>query len=155
MRTVPVIEIGQADTVAGQAPVRRLLSIVLLLALKDRATEVRFEPSESDGEWKLRYEVADHWYEMVPVPLDVPISQEVRQIAGLRSSFWKKAPNEGTLRVVISGQSVEIMALIQASERGSRSRETVILRLPPTPFPVEEAGRILREYLGTHPGDPT
>jgi hypothetical protein len=135
MSTIPVIDIANADAVAAQLPVRRLVSLVLLLAVKDRATEVRFEPSVADGEWKLRYEIDGRWYDMAPVPLDVPISREIRRLG------------ERTIRWAISGQAVEITVLLSRAGRDSRQPETAVLRLPHPTGAADQAGRVLGEYL--------
>src|SRR5438105_301035 len=84
------IKIDSHSALSGSVRVRQLVYLVLLRAIKDRATEVHFEPSAPDGEWKLRYHVAHAWYELVPVPLHVPISKEIRKLAGLglARSLW-------------------------------------------------------------------
>ncbi len=160
MCKVPVIDIGNDEAVFSQAPVRRLVYIVLLLATKDRATEVRFEPSDTDSEWKLRYEVGGRWYDMVPVPLNIPISQEIRHMARLRfASAWqrlcawhtdKSAPDASALRLVISGKGIEITASFHRWGSGSRALEAVVLRLPPTTVLAEQAGSILGDYCRKH-----
>jgi hypothetical protein len=157
MSTVPVIDIGNGDVLSRQAPVRRLVYLVLLLAVKDRAAEVRFEPSEADREWKLRYEVGGQWHDMEPVPLDVPICQEIRRLGGMRSaSRWRRllawpgdtgVADERTIRLVISGKAVELTASLHRSGHGNRQLETAVLRLPRSTGPADDAGRVLGEYL--------
>ena len=151
------MDIGNDEAVARQAPVRRLVFMVLLLATKDRATEVRFEPSEADSAWKLRYKVGGCWYDMAPVPLEVPIAQEIRHMAGLRlASVWqrlfawgtdKATPDEGTIRLVIRGKEMEITASLHRGGSGSGGLDTVALRLPQTSVLAEQAEPILGEYL--------
>ena len=51
---------------AEAAPVRKLLNMVLLLAIKDKASDIHFEPFEE--EYKMRYRVDGVLYELVPPP---------------------------------------------------------------------------------------
>ena len=51
---------------AEAAPVRKLLNMVLLLAIKDKASDIHFEPFED--EYKMRYRVDGVLYELVPPP---------------------------------------------------------------------------------------
>ena len=51
---------------ASIAAVFAVVALVLLLAVKDRAAEVRFEPKGE--EYCLRYLVEGNYYEMVPPP---------------------------------------------------------------------------------------
>jgi hypothetical protein len=157
MTTTPVIHIGSGDAVSGQVPVRRLIYLVLLLAVKDRAAEVRFEPSEVDGEWKLRYLVGGQWYDMAPVPLDVPICEEIRRLGGMHSaSGWRRllawrggkpVADERAIRLVISGKAMEITASLHRGGRGNRQLETAVLRLSHSAGPADDAGRVLGAYL--------
>jgi len=163
MLTIPVIDIGSDQAFSSQVPVRKLIYLVLLVAIRDRATEVRFSPSEADSQWKLGYEIDGRWHEMVPVPLHWGISQEIRRLAGLRFAFpwrqflvWRKdkaAPDQSAIRLQISGKCVEIMASLGRAESGSRGPEAVILRLPQTGVSAEEAGATLQKHLRRHRRD--
>ena len=48
------------------APVRKLINMVLLMAIKDHASDIHFEPFED--EYKMRYRCDGVLYEMVPPP---------------------------------------------------------------------------------------
>ena len=49
---------------ADSAPVRKLLNMVLLLAIKDHASDIHFEPFED--EFRIRIKADGVLYEMVP-----------------------------------------------------------------------------------------
>ena len=49
---------------ADAAPVRKLINMVFLLAIKDQASDIHFEPFED--EYKMRYRCDGVLYEMVP-----------------------------------------------------------------------------------------
>jgi hypothetical protein len=149
MSTLPIIDLGTSEGISGQVPVRKLISLVLLLAVKDRATEVRFVPCAADGQWKLCYQVGGDWSDMEPVPLDVPISQEVRRLGRMSAGWWGlfgwRDTNEATIRLLIAGQPVEIKASLH--REAGQPLETVVLRLSQQAAPAENAARLLGEFM--------
>ena len=60
------IDLEAIEEMAEAAPVRKLLNMVLLLAIKDKASDIHFEPFEE--EYKMRYRVDGILYELVPPP---------------------------------------------------------------------------------------
>ncbi len=160
MSGVAVVGIASSAVIASQVPARKLAYMLLLLAIGDRATEVQFEPSVTDGTWKVRFQVDGVWYEMVPVPLDVPLSHEIRRLARMSGArrllrwltAWcssNAARDEGRIRVVVSGKAVDVTVVVKSSRCGRHTIESVALRFPSAPVPSEEASEILREYLGS------
>lgn len=113
-----VIEIDSHAALSASAPVRKLVYMVVLLAIKDRATEVQFEPSSLEGVWKIRCMIDGAWYEMVPVPLQLPISQEIRRLAklGLTHRLWTllrrftrgAVEPEVRVRLLVAGRAVDL-----------------------------------------------
>src|SRR5206468_5712342 len=65
-RNENTIDLEAIEEMAEAAPVRKLLNMVLLLAIKDKASDVHFEPFEE--EYKMRYRVDGVLYELVPPP---------------------------------------------------------------------------------------
>jgi hypothetical protein len=163
MSAASVIKIDSPAALAEGAPARRLVYMVLLLAVKDRAAEVQFEPSPPDREWKLRYKVGGAWYEMAPVPLQAPISQEVRRLAGLgllrrlltylgRLATGGVPAREKRLRLLVAGHAVDLGVTVEPARVGGGGwAEAVALRLPEGELPSEEARRILTDYVQSLP----
>src|SRR2546423_13229771 len=65
------------------APVRKLLNMVMLLAIKDKASDIHFEPFEE--EYKMGYRCDGVLYEMVPPPrhLAMAISSRIKVMSNL------------------------------------------------------------------------
>lgn len=155
MLSISRIDISNSEAILLATNVRKFVYFVLLLAVKDGATEVRIEPSESEGVWKLRYQVGSVWDELEPIPLHIPIAQEVRRLARMYYGFrwWRRltglanqpATKEGGIRLIISGAEIDVIVSIHS--RGFEAPESVVLRLPGPELPSEGAWRILREYL--------
>ena len=64
-------------------PVLRVLDTVMLLAIKDRIREIRFEPKQNA--YEIRFVIPDEIYELVPPPswLHFPIAKPWRPLPGL------------------------------------------------------------------------
>ena len=76
-------DLDAIEEMAEAAPVRKLLNMVLLLAIRDKASDIHFEPFED--EYKMRYRVDGVLYELVPPPrhLAPAISSRSKVIANL------------------------------------------------------------------------
>lgn len=64
------IDIGGEEELAETQPIRKLLNMVMLLAIKDQASDIHFEPFED--EFKIRVRADGVLYEMVPPPVTSP-----------------------------------------------------------------------------------
>ncbi len=146
---------------ATMPPHRKVVLLVLLLAVKDRATEIRLEPrcfEEEEGvegqgpRIRISYEVDGQFHELVPPPdhLVPLIVQEIETIAGYETSSgrssgfirhlirWIERPhpplNPGRIRWRHGDFEGDIEVRIDASERGDR----LFLRLPAMPDHLSE-----------------
>jgi uncharacterized protein (TIGR02996 family) len=157
----PVINIANEDSLSSHTEKRRFILMMLLCAVRCRATELRFEPSETDQPWCVRYKACDQWYDMVPFPFHFTVSHDFRHLAGISSSsLWQRlfswrrdngTPNQTSIRLVISGKSVELIASFCPSISRSPTAETVAIWFPQAGNAVEETGSILHEHFRKHP----
>ena len=60
------IDLDTLKDAADSNPVRKLINLVLLQAIKDKASDIHFEPFED--EFKMRYRIDGVLYEMMPPP---------------------------------------------------------------------------------------
>ena len=60
------IDLDTIKDAADSNPVRKLINLVLLQAIKDKASDIHFEPFED--EFKMRYRIDGVLYEMMPPP---------------------------------------------------------------------------------------
>jgi type IV pilus assembly protein PilB len=77
------VDLAGAEALADSAPVRKLLNMVLLLAIKDHASDLHFEPFED--EFRIRIKADGVLYEMVPPPrhLAFAITTRIKVMANL------------------------------------------------------------------------
>lgn len=149
----------------GMTPVGRLVAMVLLLALKDQAREVRFEPSvDETGTRGLRlfYEVQGEVHELVPPPAAIAteVLDEVQKASGLQTPRrrWAERLRRladrldpqvettrlGRFRIVGGHLSHEVTVRAYPSPIGPR----LFLTLGEVPSPLaEQSAALLRQQL--------
>ena len=93
------------------APVRKLLNMVMLLAIKDRASDIHFEPFED--EYKIRMRCDGVMYEMVPPPrhLAMAISTRIKVMSNLDIAE-RRLPQDGRIELNVGGNSVDMRVSI-------------------------------------------
>jgi len=106
------------------APVRKLLNMVMLLAIKDRASDIHFEPFEE--EYKLRYRCDGVMYEMVPPPrhLAMAISTRIKVMSNLDIAE-RRLPQDGRIELNVGGNQVDMRVSILPTMFG----ESCIIRV--------------------------
>ncbi|MBM4087075.1 MAG: pilus assembly protein PilB [Planctomycetes bacterium] len=118
------IDIESLEQMANIAPVRKLLNLVLLQAIKDKASDIHFEPFED--EFKIRYRIDGVLYEMVPPPkhLSVAITSRIKVMANLDIAE-RRLPQDGRVELNISGSPVDIRIAILPTMFG----ESTVMRV--------------------------
>ncbi|MEI7684135.1 MAG: ATPase, T2SS/T4P/T4SS family [Planctomycetota bacterium] len=110
-RSESSIDLDSMVEQAEAAPVRKLLNMVMLLAIKDRASDIHFEPFEE--EYKLRYRCDGVMYEMVPPPrhLAAAISTRIKVMANLDIAE-RRLPQDGRIELNVGGNQVDMRVSI-------------------------------------------
>jgi type IV pilus assembly protein PilB len=123
-RNESTIDLEAIEEMAEAAPVRKLLNMVLLLAIKDKASDIHFEPFED--EYKMRYRVDGVLYELVPPPrhLAPAISSRIKVMSNLDIAE-RRLPQDGRIELAIGGNSVDI----RVSTLPTMFGESVVLRI--------------------------
>ncbi len=118
------IDLEAIEEMADAAPVRKLLNMVLLLAIKDKASDIHFEPFEE--EYKMRYRVDGILYELVPPPrhLAAAISSRIKVMSNLDIAE-RRLPQDGKIQLALGGNSVDI----RVSTLPTMFGESVVLRI--------------------------
>ena len=87
---------------AAKNPIRRFITLVLMQAQEDRATELVVGVAPEDGEGTpIKYKVEGSWYDMSPFPSDIRarVVGELGRMAGLRK---RQFPQDGVLSVPLT-----------------------------------------------------
>ncbi|MFI4893946.1 MAG: GspE/PulE family protein [Phycisphaerales bacterium JB058] len=102
----------------------KLLNLVLMQAIKDKASDIHFEPFED--EFKMRYRIDGVLYEMVPPPahLGSAITSRVKVMANLDIAE-RRLPQDGRIALTIGDSSVDLRVAVLPTMHG----ESVVMRL--------------------------
>ncbi len=109
---------------ANLAPVVKFVNLVLYQAVKDRASDIHFEPFEN--EFKIRYRVDGALYEMAPPPkhLALPVTSRIKVIAGLNIAE-RRIPQDGRIQLNIGDKLIDFRVSTLPTQFG----ESVVLRI--------------------------
>ena len=102
----------------------KLLNLVLLQAIKDRASDVHFEPFED--EFKMRYRIDGVLYEMVPPPkhLGPAITSRIKVMAKMDIAE-RRLPQDGRIELTVGGAPVDLRVSVLPTMYG----ESVVMRV--------------------------
>ena len=117
-------DLASDEEIASAAPVRKLLNMVLLLAIKDQASDIHFEPFED--EFKIRVRADGVLYEMVPPPrhLANAITTRIKVMAELDIAE-RRLPQDGRIELNVGGNSVDLRVSVLPTMFG----ESVVMRV--------------------------
>jgi type IV pilus assembly protein PilB len=116
-----VIDLEEA---ANAAPVVRFVNLVLYQAIQDRASDIHFEPFET--EFKIRYRVDGALYELAPPPrhMALPVITRVKVVSGLNIAE-RRLPQDGRIQLSIGGKPIDLRVSCLPTQHG----ESVVLRV--------------------------
>ncbi|MBB80090.1 MAG: pilus assembly protein PilB [Roseibacillus sp.] len=109
---------------ANSAPIVRYVDLVIYQAIKERASDIHFEPFEKD--FKIRYRVDGSLFEMAPPPihLALPILSRVKVMSNMNIAE-RRVPQDGRIVKQIGDQQVDLRVSSLPTSYG----ESVVLRV--------------------------
>ena len=112
------------ESAANSAPVVRFVDFVIRQAIKDKASDIHFEPFEN--EYRVRYRVDGALYELPPPPkvMSLPITSRVKILSGLNISE-RRVPQDGRIQTKVNGNPVDLRVSCLPTSYG----ESVVLRV--------------------------
>ena len=118
------INLNDVNELVDSAPVRKLLNMVLLLAIKDHASDIHFEPFEE--EFRIRIKADGVLYEMVPPPrhLAFAITTRIKVMANLDIAE-RRMPQDGRIELTVGGHPVDLRVSVLPTMFG----ESVVCRV--------------------------
>lgn len=109
---------------ANSAPIIRYVDLVLYQAINEGASDIHFEPFESD--FKIRYRVDGALYEMAPPPvhLALPILSRIKVMSNMNIAE-KRVPQDGRIVKQIGDKQVDMRVSSLPTQHG----ESIVLRV--------------------------
>jgi type IV pilus assembly protein PilB len=112
------------ESEANSAPIIRYVDLVLYQAIKEKASDIHFEPFEKD--FKIRYRVDGALYEMAPPPihLALPILSRVKVMANMNIAE-RRIPQDGRIVKQVGDKQVDMRVSSLPTHHG----ESIVLRV--------------------------
>ncbi|MCK4293598.1 MAG: Flp pilus assembly complex ATPase component TadA [Planctomycetes bacterium] len=118
------IDLDELKELSESNPVKKLLNLVLLQAIRDKASDIHFEPFEN--EYKMRYRIDGILYEMIPPPkyIAAALSSRIKVMANLDIAE-RRLPQDGRISLTVQGNPVDLRVSVLPTMFG----ESVVLRV--------------------------
>jgi type IV pilus assembly protein PilB len=112
------------ESMAEQTPIIKFVNLVIGQAIRDKASDIHFEPFEH--EFKIRYRIDGALYEMAPPPkqLALPIISRIKVLASLNIAE-RRIPQDGRIKINLGGRAVDLRVSTLPTQFG----ESVVLRV--------------------------
>ncbi len=129
-------DVGPADaeTAVEDAPIVKLVHMVLTRAVEDRASDIHIEPTESDV--RIRFRVDGVLHEMMRSPRNIHSGLVSRlKVMGDMNIAEKRVPQDGRVGLKVSGRSVDLRLATLPTVFGEKvvirilDKESVLLKL--------------------------
>jgi type IV pilus assembly protein PilB len=118
------IDLDMLKDAVESNPVKRLVNMVLLEAIRNRASDVHFEPFEK--EFKMRYRIDGLLYEMLPPPREIAlaVASRIKVMANLNIAE-RRMPQDGRIELVVNSRPVDLRVSVLPTMFG----ESVVMRV--------------------------
>ncbi len=118
------IDLDELKELSESNPVKKLLNLVLLQAIRDKASDIHFEPFEN--EYKMRYRIDGILYEMIPPPKHIAaaLSSRIKVMANLDIAE-RRLPQDGRISLTVQGNPIDLRVSVLPTMFG----ESVVLRV--------------------------
>ena len=117
-------DVKLVESLANEAPIVKFVNLVLFQAIQDRASDIHFEPFET--EFRIRYRVDGALYEMAPPPkhLALPVISRLKVMSNLNISE-RRLPQDGRISYTVANRQVDL----RVSTLPTLFGESVVLRV--------------------------
>jgi type IV pilus assembly protein PilB len=92
---------------AEQPPIIRFVNLVLAQAIRDRASDIHFEPFEQEFRIRYRIDGALHDAPPPPRPLALPVISRLKVLANLNIAE-RRLPQDGRMRLTLADHAVDL-----------------------------------------------
>ena len=116
--------LASEEEMSDSQPIKKLLNMVMLLAIRDQASDIHFEPFED--EFKIRVKADGVLYEMVPPPrhLANAIVSRIKVMSNLDIAE-RRLPQDGRIELNVGGNNVDLRVSVLPTLFG----EAVVMRV--------------------------
>ncbi|MBO4344664.1 MAG: type II/IV secretion system protein [Victivallales bacterium] len=116
--------IQDLEKAANDAPIVKFVNLILQQAIKDKASDIHFEPFAD--EFRIRYRIDGALYEIAPPPksLAIPVISRIKVMSGLNIAE-RRIPQDGRIELRVNRKPIDL----RVSTLPTRYGESVVLRV--------------------------
>jgi len=118
------LEAKDLENLANETPIIRFVNLIMQQAIRDKASDIHFEPFED--QFRIRYRIDGALYEMAPPPksLAIPVISRIKVLSNLNIAE-RRIPQDGRIKMTIAGRPVDLRVSTLPTQFG----ESVVLRV--------------------------
>ncbi|MBR4675289.1 MAG: type II secretion system ATPase GspE [Victivallales bacterium] len=123
-KTLDLDNIQDLEKAANDAPIVRFVNLIMQQAIKDKASDIHFEPFSD--EFRIRYRIDGALYEIAPPPknLAIPVISRIKVMSGLNIAE-RRVPQDGRIELRVNRKPIDL----RVSTLPTRYGESVVLRV--------------------------
>ncbi len=115
---------GQDEVTDADAPIIKLVSLIILEAFRNRASDIHLEPQEKKFRVRYRIDGVLHEVESPPKRLQSAIISRIKIMANM-SIAEKRMPQDGRIQINVMGRDLDLRVSTIPSNHG----ESIVMRL--------------------------
>ena len=119
------VEIGEGEGAETDAPIIKLVTMILLEAYKMRASDIHLEPLEKSFRVRFRVDGVLHEMQSPPKKLQHAIISRLKIMTGSMSIAEKRLPQDGRIQVKIGKSQIDLRVSTIPTNHG----ESVVMRI--------------------------
>jgi type IV pilus assembly protein PilB len=144
------------EAAADDAPVVRVVNLMLAQALRDRASDIHVEPQDTRVRVRFRIDGALHEVLTLPAAMGPALASRIKVMAGM-NIVERRRPQDGQIATSIDGREVDIRVATMGTVWGEKvvmrvlDKSRSLLRLPDLGMPEATSaayGRLIRSPYG-------
>ncbi len=116
---------GEGETVEGDAPIIKMVSMLLLEAYNNRASDIHLEPLEKKFRVRFRIDGVLQEMQSPPKKLHLAIISRLKIMSGSMSIAEKRIPQDGRIQVKLGAKSLDLRVSSIPTVHG----ESIVMRI--------------------------
>ncbi len=124
IRNIERTKLGDAVQAAEEAPVIKLVNLVISQAIAEKASDIHIEPQEKFARIRFRVDGILHNVAMLPLSIVPPVVSRIKIISGMDIAE-SRVPQDGRFQMQSEGKIVDIRCSTYPSVKG----EKVVMRI--------------------------
>ena len=117
-------DVGHLQDLASEAPIIKLVNVIITRAIESRASDIHIEPFEDEVKVRYRIDGVLHDIEIIPKKLQAAIFSRIKIMAKLNIAE-RRLPQDGRIKLKVGGMEIDV----RVSSIPILHGESIVMRL--------------------------